>query len=159
MEQKNKQPKLVYYTKTGNTKRFVDKISGYESIELSPIDPFITLNEPYILVIPSYEPNVLPEIYETLVDFFEINDNVVLCAGTFSGGNLNFNDKFGVTARWIKKKYNIPIIHMFEFQGGNRDVAELEKHLNILSNMLLEKRLLVQKAMQMIKRFKESNED
>ena len=159
MEQKNKQPKLVYYTKTGNTKRFVDKISGYESIELSPIDPFITLNEPYILVIPSYEPNVLPEIYETLVDFFEINDNVVLCAGTFSGGNLNFNDKFGVTARWIKKKYNIPIIHMFEFQGGNRDVAELEKHLNILSNMLLEKRLLVQKAMQMIKRFKESKED
>jgi nrdI protein len=159
MEQKNKQPKLVYYTKTGNTKRFVDKINGYESIELSPIDPFITLNEPYILVIPSYEPNVLPEIYETLVDFFEINDNVVLCAGTFSGGNLNFNDKFGVTARWIKKKYNIPIIHMFEFQGGNRDVAELEKHLNILSNMLLEKRLLVQKAMQMIKRFKESKED
>lgn len=159
MEQKNKQPKLVYYTKTGNTKRFVNKINGYESIELSPIDPFITLNEPYILVIPSYEPNVLPEIYETLVDFFEINDNVVLCAGTFSGGNLNFNDKFGVTARWIKKKYNIPIIHMFEFQGGNRDVAELEKHLNILSNMLLEKRLLVQKAMQMIKRFKESKED
>lgn len=158
MEQKNK-PKLVYYTKTGNTKRFVDKINGYESIELSPIDPFITLNEPYILVIPSYEPNVLPEIYETLVDFFEINDNVVLCVGTFSGGNLNFNDKFGVTARWIKKKYNIPIIHMFEFQGGNRDVAELEKHLNILSNMLLEKRLLVQKAMQMIKRFKESKED
>lgn len=158
MEQKNK-PKLVYYTKTGNTKRFVDKIHGYESIELSPIDPFITLNEPYILVIPSYEPNVLPEIYETLVDFFEHEDNHKKCAGTFSGGNLNFNDKFGVTARWIKKKYNIPIIHKFEFQGGDRDVAELEKHLNILSNMLLEKRLLVQKAMQMIKRFKESKED
>lgn len=157
MEQKNK-PKLVYYTKTGNTKRFVDKINGYESIELSPIDPFITLNKPYILVIPSYEPNVLPEIYETLVDFFEINDNVVLCAGTFSGGNLNFNDKFGVTAKWIKKKYNIPIISMFEFQGGNRDVAELEKHLNILSNMLLEKKLLVQKVKQEIKRLRESKE-
>lgn len=158
MEQKNK-PKLVYYTKTGNTRRFVDKINGYESIELSPIDPFITLNKPYILVIPSYEPNVLPEIYETLVDFFETNDNVVLCAGTFSGGNLNFNDKFGITAKWVKKKYNIPIIRMFEFQGGDRDVAELEKQLTILSNMLLEKRLLVQKAKQMIKRFKESKED
>lgn len=157
MEQKNK-PKLVYYTKTGNTKRFVDKINGYESIELSPIDPFITLNKPYILVIPSYEPNVLPEIYETLVDFFEINDNVVLCAGTFSGGNLNFNDKFGVTAKWIKKKYNIPIIRMFEFQGGDRDVAELEKQLTILSNMLSEKRLLVQKVKQEIKRLRESKE-
>ena len=150
MEQKNK-PKLVYYTKTGNTKRFIDKINGYESIELSPIDPFITLNEPYILVIPSYEPNVLPEIYETLVDFFEINDNVVLCAGTFSGGNLNFNDKFGVTAKWIKKKYNIPIIRMFEFQGGDRDVAELEKQLTILSNMLLE-----QEAKQAFNRLRES---
>lgn len=150
MEQKNK-PKLVYYTKTGNTKRFVDKINGYESIELSPIDPFITLNEPYILVIPSYEPNVLPEIYETLVDFFEINDNVVLCAGTFSGGNLNFNDKFGVTAKWIKKKYNIPIIRMFEFQGGDRDVAELEKQLTILSNILLE-----QEAKQAFNRLRES---
>lgn len=158
MEQKNK-PKLVYYTKTGNTKRFVDKINGYESIELSPIDPFIALNKPYILVIPSYEPNVLPEIYETLVDFFEINGNVELCVGTFAGGNLNFNDKFGITAKWVKKKYNIPIIRMFEFQGGNRDVAELEKHLNILSNMLLEKRLLVQKVKQMIKRSKESKED
>lgn len=157
MEQKNK-PKLVYYTKTGNTKRFVDKINGYESIELSPIDPFITLNKPYILVIPSYEPNVLPEIYETLVDFFEINGNVELCVGTFAGGNLNFNDKFGITAKWVKKKYNIPIIRMFEFQGGNRDVAELEKHLNILSNMLLEQKLLVQKAKQAIKRSRESKE-
>nr|DAY18556.1 MAG TPA: NrdI Flavodoxin like [Caudoviricetes sp.] len=151
MEQKNKQPKLVYYTKTGNTKRFVDKISGYESIELSPIDPFITLNEPYILVIPSYEPNVLPEIYETLDEFLEHGDNYELCAGTFSGGNLNFNDKFGVTAKWVEEKYDIPIIRMFEFQGGDRDVAELEKQLTILSNILLE-----QEAKQAFNRLRES---
>lgn len=150
MEQKNK-PKLVYYTKTGNTKRFVDKIHGYESIELSPIDPFITLNEPYILVIPSYEPNVLPEIYETLDEFLEHGDNYELCAGTFSGGNLNFNDKFGVTAKWVEEKYDIPIIRMFEFQGGDRDVAELEKQLTILSNILLE-----QEAKQAFNRLRES---
>ena len=150
MEQKNK-PKLVYYTKTGNTNRFVDKIHGYESIELSPIDPFITLNEPYILVIPSYEPNVLPEIYETLDEFLEHGDNYELCAGTFSGGNLNFNDKFGVTAKWVEEKYDIPIIRMFEFQGGDRDVAELEKQLTILSNILLE-----QEAKQAFNRLRES---
>lgn len=150
MEQKNK-PKLVYYTKTGNTKRFVDKIHGYESIELSPIDPFITLNEPYILVIPSYEPNVLPEIYGTLDEFLEHGDNYELCAGTFSGGNLNFNDKFGVTAKWVEEKYDIPIIRMFEFQGGDRDVAELEKQLTILSNILLE-----QEAKQAFNRLRES---
>lgn len=153
MEQKNK-PKLVYYTKTGNTKRFVDKINGYESIELSPIDPFITLNKPYILVIPSYEPNVLPEIYEALDEFLGHGDNYELCAGTFSGGNLNFNDKFGVTAKWVEEKYDIPIIRMFEFQGGDRDVAELEKQLTILSNILLE-----QEAKQAFNRFKESKED
>lgn len=150
MEQKNK-PKLVYYTKTGNTKRFIDKINGYESIELSPIDPFIALNKPYILVIPSYEPNVLPEIYETLDEFLEHGDNYELCTGTFSGGNLNFNDKFGVTAKWVKEKYDIPIIRMFEFQGGDRDVAELEKQLTILSNMLLE-----QEAKQAFNRLRES---
>lgn len=150
MEQKNK-PKLVYYTKTGNTKRFVDKINGYESIELSPIDPFIALNEPYILVIPSYEPNVLPEIYDTLDEFLEHGDNYELCAGTFSGGNLNFNDKFGVTAKWVEEKYDIPIIRMFEFQGGDRDVAELEKQLTILFNMLLE-----QEAKQAFNRLRES---
>jgi nrdI protein len=150
MEQKNK-PKLVYYTKTGNTKRFIDKINGYESIELSPIDPFIALNEPYVLVIPSYEPNVLPEIYEALDEFLEHGDNYELCAGTFSGGNLNFNDKFGVTAKWVEEKYDIPIIRMFEFQGGDRDVAELEKQLTILSNILLE-----QEAKQAFNRLRES---
>ena len=49
------EPLLVYFSSaTGNTKRFVEKL-GFRNkrIPLRPRDPFLYVNEPYLIVVPT----------------------------------------------------------------------------------------------------------
>lgn len=52
----NTEPLLVYFSSaTGNTKRFVEKL-GFRNkrIPLRPRDEFLYVNEPYVIVVPTY---------------------------------------------------------------------------------------------------------
>lgn len=127
---------LVYFSfSTNNTSRFVRKIKNknekVEIIEIPFDDPTISIENDYIIVIPSYEEHVFPELYDLFEDFFETKDNIEKCKGIFAGGNRNFMSLFGVTAKHFSKKYNIPILHYFEFQGTNHDVDKIIEELTI----------------------------
>lgn len=120
---------LVYMSLTGQTRKFVKK-SGFESIELEPTNPFITVEEPYILVVPTYEVDVT----EIINDFLETGDNVSLCKGIFGGGNRNFAELFCFTADDLSKEYGIPVLHRFEFQGSKNDIEKLRKEVDKFAN-------------------------
>lgn len=125
---------IVFFSQTGQTKKYVAKVKGYQTIELTTTDYEIEMTEPFILVMPSYEANVHPIVIDTAADFLETADNLTYCKGLFGGGNRNFANLFCITAKTLSKEYDIPLLHEFEFQGSPLDVKKLEEVLNKIEN-------------------------
>lgn len=125
--------KIVYITLTGQTRKFVNKLD-METIELSPIDPFIEINEPFIIVAPTYE----KEATEILWEFLDTGENKWYFQGVAGGGNRNFNELFVFTAKDLARDYDVPLLHAFEFQGSPKDVKALKDKINMIENTLRE---------------------
>ncbi|QJS95757.1 ribonucleotide reductase stimulatory protein NrdI [Dolosigranulum pigrum] len=125
--------KIVYITLTGQTRKFVNKLD-METIELSPIDPFIEINEPFIIVAPTYE----KEATEILWEFLDTGENKRYFQGVAGGGNRNFNELFVFTAKDLARDYDVPLLHTFEFQGSPKDVKALKDKINMIENTLRE---------------------
>lgn len=119
---------IVYFSLTGQTRRFVNKLSKYSAWEIDPMNPFVENSEPYILVVPTYERPVV----EAVDDFLQTGDNQAFCRGIFGGGNRNFAQLFCFTAKDMAQEYQLPLLHLFEFQGSDYDVAQLEQVLEAL---------------------------
>lgn len=115
---------IVYYSVTGQTRRFVKKITS-SAIEIEPHNPFIKMNEPFILIAPTYP----EEMIEPINDFLETNRNINYCRGMFGGGNRNFGTAFCFTVRDLEQEYGVPVLHKFEFQGSEQDVEKLKKEI------------------------------
>lgn len=126
--------KIVYMSLTGQTRKFIERIDGAESIEITKDDFEFEMTEPYILVTPSYEINVLPFVVKTWGKFIRLGNNKELCQGIFGGGNRNFAELFGITGRMISNKFDIPVLHEFEFQGSEYDIEKIEGVLDKIGN-------------------------
>lgn len=124
----------MFYSQTGQTRKFIQKLIGVEAFEITPENFDISLTEPFILVVPSYEANVHPIVIDTAADFLETADNISYCKGLFGGGNRNFAQLFGITAKMLSEEYQIPVLHEFEFQGSPMDVKKLEEELEKIGN-------------------------
>lgn len=109
---------IVYFsTKTGNTKRFVDKL-GYESVAITPD---LVIDKPYVLVVGTYARNdgsgaVAPQVIKFL------NNNRRHIKGVVAGGNRNFGKHFAYAGDVISEKCKTDIIHKFELFGTEQDV-------------------------------------
>ena len=114
--------KIVYFSLTGQTRKFVNKLN-MDLLEITPTNPFIAIEEPFILVTPTYE----KEATEILNDFVETDNNLQYFKGVAGGGNLNFGKLFVFTAKDLARDYNVPLLHSFEFQGNEADVEKLKK--------------------------------
>ncbi len=125
--------KIVYITLTGQTRKFVNKLD-METLELSPVDPFIEINEPFIIVAPTYE----KEATEILWEFLDTGENRRYFKGVAGGGNRNFNELFVFTAKDLAEDYDVPMLHAFEFQGSPRDVEALKEKIDAIEETLSE---------------------
>jgi len=121
--------KIVYFSQTGQTRKYVEKIKTCENIEITPEYCEIELEEPFILVMPSYESYVHPIVIDTAADFLETSKNRSYCRGIFGGGNRNFGQLFCITANTLSKEYQIPVLHEFEFQGSRLDAEKMEEEM------------------------------
>ena len=110
---------IAYYSITGNVKRFVDKLS-LPSVEIDPANPFLSIDEPFIVVAPTYE----RDLTEPINDFIENND-LSNFKGVMGSGNLNFADLYVFTAKDIAKEYNVPLLYSFEYSGTNEDIEKI----------------------------------
>lgn len=110
--------KIAYLSLTKQTRKFVAKLP-YESVEITPTNPFIEMDEEFVLVVPSYEKDVT----EIAWDFMNVNKD--LCVGVSGGGNRNFAELFGFTAKDLSRDYEVPLLTLFEFQGSTNDVNNL----------------------------------
>ncbi|MGF3065933.1 class Ib ribonucleoside-diphosphate reductase assembly flavoprotein NrdI [Facklamia sp. P12945] len=114
---------IVFISLTGQTRRFVEKLSADYQLELDDLTCDMIVNQPYLLIVPTYQ-----EVVRDLVDdFFENEVNRQNCRGVVGGGNLNFAQLFCFTAKDISRDYQIPLIHKFEFQGNESDVSYIKE--------------------------------
>lgn len=92
-------------------------------------NPFIKLNDPYIIITPTYD----KEATDFLEDFIEFNDPS-LFMGVVGSGNLNFASLFVFTAKDLQEKYDVPLLHAFEYSGTEDDVNKVKTIIREISN-------------------------
>jgi nrdI protein len=112
--------KVVYLSLTGKTRQFVKKLN-WDFIEISRKNPTVQMEEPYIVITPTYGEQVANFFYE----FIDFGENRALLKGVAGSGNRNFNTSFCSNARALAVKYEIPLLHCFENQGTDKDVQIL----------------------------------
>ena len=112
--------KVVYLSLTGKTRQFVKKL-GWDFVEISKKNPVCQMEEPYIVITPTYGEQVANFFYE----FIEFGENRALLKGVAGSGNRNFNTSFCSNSRELASKYGIPLLHCFENQGTDKDVQIL----------------------------------
>lgn len=114
--------KLVYYSITGQTKRFIKK-TGLDAYEISDADPFHDMDQPFILIVPSYDDNMM----DTVIDFLQYGNNRFDIIGVIGTGNRNFNELYIHTAKDIAQGLKIPVLYDFEFNGTPTDVERVKE--------------------------------
>lgn len=119
---------IVFFSLTGQTRFFIQKLKlEKEPIEITADYPDIEMSEPFILLAPTYAEHIgnrtiSQDILDPIFEFMETNNNSTLCSGLIGSGDKNFGDLFAFTAKELSKKYNIPIVHMYEKNGTIDDV-------------------------------------
>lgn len=110
--------RLVFFTLTGQTKRFVAKLDMAEqSSQLTSAG--LTLSEEFILICPTYESGV------DMVDDF-LDDHHHLLKGIVGIGNRNFGPDFCHLAKRYANTYQIPLLYTLEFNGTPEDVENVK---------------------------------
>ena len=81
-----------------------------------------TIEEPYILLLPTYEAAA------TKTPFEFVRNNLDNLIGIVGSGNRNFGrDLFCFSAQDMSKETGKPILHMYEFQGSPNDVNKINE--------------------------------
>ena len=113
--------KIVYFTLTGNTEMFAKKLNA-EIQRITKFDRGDTIEEPYILLLPTYEAAA------TKTPFEFVRNNLDNLIGIVGSGNRNFGrDLFCFSAQDMSKETGKPILHMYEFQGSPNDVNKINE--------------------------------
>lgn len=123
---------LVYFSSASeNTHRFVQKLGvAAERIPLRPSDPFLHVEEPYVLLVPTYgggnEGGAVPR---QVVRFLNDEGNRPLLRGVIAAGNTNFGSAYCVAGDIISAKCQVPYLFAFELMGTTEDVQRVRDGL------------------------------
>ncbi len=122
-------PLLVYFSSaSGNTARFIEKL-GLRAVRipLRPSEDAPVVDEPYVLVTPTYgggqgrgeEKGAVPK---QVIRFLNDEHNRGLIRGVISAGNSNFGDAFCAAGDIISRKCTVPHLYRLEIFGTPDDV-------------------------------------
>lgn len=127
---------IVYFSNySGNTKRFVEKLDEHSPIRI-PIDRSdrgITVDRPYVLLVPTYGGGEgRAAIPRQVRSFLNVKENRALLRGVVGFGNTNFGEHFCKAADLISAKTGVPVIARVEIFGTADDVNTVRERLNLL---------------------------
>lgn len=128
---------VVYYSSaTGNTRRFVEKLDlPSASIPHRRDAEPLTVDEPYVLVCPTYGGGVTATgensrpVPKPVIRFLNDEHNRGLIRGVIAAGNTNFGEDFGLAGDVISYKCKVPYLYRFELMGTDHDVARVKEGL------------------------------
>ncbi|GHD50391.1 class Ib ribonucleoside-diphosphate reductase assembly flavoprotein NrdI [Mycetocola manganoxydans] len=124
--------KLVYFSSvSGNTRRFIDKLDVPASrIPLHAKDPALSVNEPYVLVTPTYGGgDGKGAVPKQVIRFLNDEGNRKLLRGVIAAGNTNFGSAYGLAGDIISAKCQVPNLYRFEVFGTPDDVRVVHEGL------------------------------
>ncbi|KAF2414519.1 ribonucleotide reductase assembly protein NrdI [Microbacterium sp. B35-04] len=129
-------PLLVYFSSvSGNTARFIEKLGARAlRIPLHATDPALVVDEPYVLVTPTYgggqgrgvEKGAVPK---QVIRFLNDERNRRLIRGVISAGNTNFGEHFCLAGDIISRKCHVPHLYRLEVFGTPEDVERVNAGL------------------------------
>ncbi len=125
-------PLLVYFSSTSeNTHRFVTKLGMRAArIPLRPSQPALTVDEEYVLVVPTYGGgNLKGAVPKQVIAFLNNPDNRSLCRGVIASGNTNFGEAYCIAGDIIASKLAVPLLYRYELLGTPTDVARVKQGL------------------------------
>lgn len=126
---------LVYFSSVSeNTHRFVQRLGlPARRIPLTPAQGFLRVEEPYVLVVPTYgggnEGGAVPR---QVVKFLNDAHNRSLLRGVIAAGNTNFGEAYCLAGTIIAAKCQVPYIYGFELLGTPEDVTRVREGLGQL---------------------------
>jgi protein involved in ribonucleotide reduction len=129
-------PLLVYFSSvSGNTARFIEKL-GMRAVRipLHPSSAALVIDEPFVLVTPTYgggagrgaEKGAVPK---QVIRFLNDERNRMLLRGVISAGNTNFGEHFGLAGDIISRKCSVPHLYRLELFGTPEDVDRVSEGL------------------------------
>lgn len=128
-------PFVVYFSSTSeNTHRFVSKL-GLRSarIPLRPREEPLVVDEPYVLLVPTYGGgNLRGAVPKQVIKFLNDPHNRALCRGVVSSGNTNFGEAYCVAGDIIAAKVGVPHMYKYELLGTTTDVERVRQGLEEL---------------------------
>lgn len=129
-------PLLVYFSSvSGNTARFIEKLGlPARRIPLHRNDEQLVVDEPYVLVTPTYgggqgrgeEKGAVPK---QVIRFLNDEHNRNLIRGVISAGNTNFGDSFCLAGEIVSRKCHVPHLYRLEVFGTSDDVDRVSDGL------------------------------
>ena len=129
-------PLLVYFSSVSqNTARFIEKLGlRAERIPLFASEPMLLVDEPFVLVTPTYgggqgrgeERGAVPK---QVIRFLNVEQNRTLIRGVIAAGNTNFGDAFCAAGDIISRKCHVPHLYRRELFGTSEDVTRVSEGL------------------------------
>lgn len=122
---------VVYFSSaSNNTARFVEhcdfETNGIHTarIPLRPKDPELTIDEPFILIAPTYgggDPT--KAVPQQVKKFLNNPANRRWIRGVIATGNTNFGEAYAAAGPIIARKCHVPLMYRFELMGTATDVT------------------------------------
>ncbi|MGK0735718.1 class Ib ribonucleoside-diphosphate reductase assembly flavoprotein NrdI [Yokenella regensburgei] len=120
---------LVYFSSSSeNTLRFIERL-GLPAVRI-PLNERerIQVDEPYILVVPSYGGGGLAgAVPRQVIRFLNDPHNRALIRGIIASGNRNFGEAYALAGDVIAKKCQVPFLWRFELMGTQHDIDSVRK--------------------------------
>ncbi|GFH40030.1 class Ib ribonucleoside-diphosphate reductase assembly flavoprotein NrdI [Lactococcus insecticola] len=117
--------KIAYYSITRQVERFVKKLD-HPFFNILQADELLN-DDNFILIIPTYEQEMLQEVWEFMSDYGK------QCLGVIGSGNRNFADEFIYSANDISRDFHVPLLYAFEFSGTDADVKTVKRIIENVS--------------------------
>jgi protein involved in ribonucleotide reduction len=124
---------LVYFSSvSGNTKRFIEKL-GRPAVQIPLLarEESLRVDEPYVLVVPTYGGgDGKGAVPKQVIKFLNDPHNRALLRGVISAGNTNFGSAYGLAGDIIAGKTGVPVLYRFEVFGTPDDVRAVDDGLD-----------------------------
>lgn len=106
---------LVYYSVTGNCKRFAEKINKKHNYPICSIREY--KNGKFILLTPTYGFGEIPAPTKKF-----LSENRENCIGVISSGNMNWGNMFAIAGDKASLEFDIPLLMKIEQAGNAQDI-------------------------------------
>ncbi|MBO0608465.1 class Ib ribonucleoside-diphosphate reductase assembly flavoprotein NrdI [Myceligenerans salitolerans] len=128
---------LVYFSSVSeNTHRFVQRLDlgsldiPVRRIPLRPADGFLRVDEPYVLMVPTYGGgNEGGSVPRQVRKFLNDEHNRSFIRGVIAAGNTNFGAAYCIAGDIIAAKCDVPYLYAFELLGTAQDVTRVRNGL------------------------------